>query len=70
MVLGDRVPIIGFDDTPVARALGLPSVAQPLDEVAAGVLDLLLGAHGGRAGGAEGVEDPQHRLVRPRLVLR
>lgn len=70
MALGPGVPIVGFDDTPVARALGFSSVAQPLDEVAEGVLELLIGAHGGRAGGAEGVDDPQHRLVRPRLVVR
>ncbi|MCU1473090.1 LacI family DNA-binding transcriptional regulator [Amnibacterium sp.] len=70
LALGDRVPIVGYDDTPVARALGLSSVAQQLDEVAEGVLDLLIGAHRGRAGGAEGVDDPQHRLVKPRLVVR
>jgi DNA-binding LacI/PurR family transcriptional regulator len=70
LALGGRVPIVGYDDTPVARALGLTSVAQQLDEVAEGVLDLLIGAHRGRPGGAEGVDDPQHRLVRPRLVVR
>ena len=70
LALGDRVPIVGYDDTPVARALGLCSVAQQLDEVAEGVLDLLIGAHRGRAGGADGVDDPQHRLVKPRLVVR
>jgi DNA-binding LacI/PurR family transcriptional regulator len=70
LALGPGVPVIGFDDTPVARALGFSSVAQPLDEVAAGVLELLTGAHGGRPGGADGVDDPQHRLVRPRLVVR
>jgi DNA-binding LacI/PurR family transcriptional regulator len=70
LALGAGVPVIGFDDTPVARALRFSSVAQPLGEVAAGVLELLTGAHGGRAGGADGVDDPQHRLLRPRLVLR
>jgi DNA-binding LacI/PurR family transcriptional regulator len=70
LALGPDVPVVGYDDTPIARALRFSSVAQPLDEVAAGVLELLTGAHGGRAGGADGVDDPQHRLVRPRLVVR
>jgi DNA-binding LacI/PurR family transcriptional regulator len=70
LALGPDVPVVGFDDTPIARALGFSSVSQPLDEVAAGVLELLTGAHGGRAGGADGVADPQHRLVEPRLVVR
>ena len=62
MALGDGVPVIGYDDTPVSRALGFSSVAQPLPEVAAGVLELL-------------VEPPapgeaRHRLLAPSLVLR
>jgi DNA-binding LacI/PurR family transcriptional regulator len=70
LALGPEVPVVGYDDTPIARALRFSSIAQPLDEVAAGVLELLTGAHGGRAGGADGVDDPQHRLVKPRLVVR
>lgn len=70
LALGPAVPVVGYDDTPIARALGFSSVAQPLDEVAAGVLELLTGAHGGLAGGAAGVDDPQHRLISPRLVVR
>lgn len=70
LALGPDVPVVGYDDTPIARALGFSSVSQQLEEVAAGVLELLVGAHGGRAGGADGVDDPQHRLVRPKLVLR
>lgn len=63
------IPVIGYDDTPVAQALGLSSVEQPLDEVASGVLELLTGAHRGRPD-AGPTTDPRHRLVRPRLVLR
>ena len=59
LALGAAVPVIGYDDTPVARALGFASVAQPLEEVAAAVLELL------RSDGG-----PQHRLLRPSLVLR
>lgn len=36
------VAVVGFDDTNVTRALGLPSIRQPLDEVARTVLELLL----------------------------
>jgi DNA-binding LacI/PurR family transcriptional regulator len=61
------IPVIGYDNTPVAEAVGLSSVEQPLDEVAAGVLELLLGPSG-----SDIVEpaERRHRLVTPRLVLR
>ncbi|WP_285115301.1 LacI family DNA-binding transcriptional regulator [Leifsonia sp. fls2-241-R2A-40a] len=67
---GGRVPVVGYDDTPVAASLGFSSVAQQLDEVAAGVLDLLTGVHGGRVRPDGEVSDPRHRLVTPRLVVR
>jgi DNA-binding LacI/PurR family transcriptional regulator len=67
-------PIIGFDNTPVAQAVGLSSVEQRLDQVAAGTLELLMGAtgrrvipHGESAGGSG---EPVHRLVTPKLVVR
>ncbi|WP_314148681.1 LacI family DNA-binding transcriptional regulator [uncultured Leifsonia sp.] len=65
-----RLSVIGYDDTPVAASLGISSVEQPLDEVAAGVLDLLTGAHGGRVQPGAGVGDARHRLVVPHLVVR
>jgi len=66
-----RIPIIGFDNTPVAAAIGFSSVEQRLDEVAGGVLELLTGVHGGRVGAAAAsATDPRHRLVKPRLVIR
>ncbi|MCG6568327.1 LacI family DNA-binding transcriptional regulator [Tessaracoccus sp. Y36] len=34
--------IIGFDNTPVARELGISSMVQPVEEVAATVLDMVL----------------------------
>ena len=67
---GGRVPVIGYDDTPVAASLGFSSVRQPLDDVAAGVLELLTGAHGGRVRPGAEVDDPRHRLVAPHLVVR
>jgi len=59
LALGPDVPVVGYDDTPVSRALGFPSVAQPLDEVAAAVLALLADDDG-----------EHHRLLAPRLVER
>ncbi len=38
---GDVVTVVGFDATPVAAALGLVSVAQPIDQVAHLCIDLL-----------------------------
>ena len=67
LALPPGTPVIGYDNTPVAEAVGLSSVEQPLDEVAAGVLELLLGPSG-----SDVVEagPRRHRLVTPRLVLR
>ena len=71
MATAGRIPVVGYDNTPVAASIGFSSVEQPLDEVAAGVLELLTGAHGGRMdSGPEAVDDPRHRLVKPRLVVR
>ncbi|WP_374009398.1 LacI family DNA-binding transcriptional regulator [Leifsonia sp. LS-T14] len=67
---GGRPPVVGYDDTPIAAALGFSSVGQQLDEVAAGVLELLTGAHGGKVRPGEELADPRHRLVTPRLVVR
>jgi DNA-binding LacI/PurR family transcriptional regulator len=66
-----KFPVIGFDNTPVAKAVGLSSVDQRLDEVAADALDLLLGPTGSRVlpVGAD-TGEPRHRLVDPRLVVR
>lgn len=67
----DDLPIIGFDNTPVAEAVGLSSISQPLEGVAAGVLELLLGPTGNsvRKRG-EFNEEPTNRLLAPRLVER
>lgn len=64
-----HVPVIGFDNTPVARAVGLSSVDQSLDAVAQAVLDLLLG-DGSRILQNTPEDQPNHRLVAPRLVVR
>ena len=65
-VLGPGVPVVGYDDTPVAAALGISSVEQPLAEVASAVFELLMGPTG------RVVLPPAagHRLLRPRVVWR
>ncbi|RFA09072.1 transcriptional regulator [Subtercola boreus] len=50
----ERLPVFGYDNTPVAAAVGLTSVEQPLAEVAAAVLELLHGVGAEGAGSAEG----------------
>ncbi|WP_328424670.1 LacI family DNA-binding transcriptional regulator [Micromonospora sp. NBC_00389] len=58
------VSVIGFDDTPVAAAVGLASVSQPLGEAAARCVDLLTGVLDGNH------ETPTHVLLQPALALR
>jgi DNA-binding LacI/PurR family transcriptional regulator len=60
-------PVIGFDDTPVARATGLSSVAQPLPEAAAHCVRLLAGLLDSPT--APTGEETQV-LLTPSLVLR
>lgn len=55
--------VTGFDDTAVARVLGLTSVAQPLAEAAARCVDLL-------AGVLDGGTAPRPVLLPPSLVVR
>lgn len=61
------LPIVGFDNTPAAEAMGLSTVEQRPEDVAAGTLALLAGETGG-------IVDPAQRaahvLVEPRLVVR
>ena len=71
LAVGPDVPVIGYDNTPVASAIGLSSVEQPLDEVADGVLQLLLGERGSDVVGWDADStDARHRLITPRLVTR
>lgn len=60
-----RIPLVGFDNTPVSRALGFSSVEQRTDLVAEAVLELLDGRRD-----AEDGAPPPHRLITPELVLR
>lgn len=68
-------PVIGFDNTPVAQAVGLSSVEQQLDQVAIATLELLMGATGRRVlphgeGELRLSEAQTHRLITPKLVVR
>jgi DNA-binding LacI/PurR family transcriptional regulator len=66
----ERVPVTGYDNTPVAAAIGLSSVDQSVGEVAAGVLELLTGEFGGQIHGAPESLQPRYQMIRPRLVAR
>lgn len=75
-------PVIGFDNSSVARAVGLSSVDQRLDEVAAATVEILMGKAGRRVVAQPGASAPseasahpdasvtRHRLVTPKLVVR
>lgn len=62
-----EAPVIGFDDTPVAAALGLTSVRQPIEQVAARVIRLLLQRLSGET---DATAPPQHVLLPASLVPR
>ena len=62
-----QVAVVGFDDTPVARAIGLTSIAQPVAESAASALTLLLRRLGRTDGPAPTDEQV---LLMPQLVVR
>lgn len=64
------LPVIGFDNTPVAEALGISSVEQSPELVAGGALDLLMGRTGTVVAPREQNESPEHLLVEPRLIVR
>lgn len=64
-------PVIGFDNAPVASAVGLSSVDQRLGDVAAATLELLMGATGRRVRPhGEAPDGATHRLITPQLVVR
>ncbi|HEY3438222.1 MAG TPA: LacI family DNA-binding transcriptional regulator [Actinotalea sp.] len=71
--VGVAPAVIGFDDTPVARAVGLSSVAQPLTEAAGQALALLLDQLSGQRPGDEpplDLPDDRHVLLCPSLAIR
>ena len=63
---GGSVPVVGYDNTPVAAALGLSSIEQPLIEAARSAIELLMGATGRSVlPSAAG-----HRLLAPKPIWR
>lgn len=58
--------LVGFDNTPVAAALGLSSVGQPVVAVAQRMVDILLGlvANSGRASTPSRSMKKRHAVVR------
>lgn len=60
------IAVIGFDDTPVAQAVGLTSVGQPLAQAAARCIELLTRLLDDVPGAAA----PEHVLLRPHVVIR
>ncbi|MEV8272364.1 LacI family DNA-binding transcriptional regulator [Microbacterium sp. NPDC077184] len=65
-----RLPVIGFDNTPSAEALGLSSIEQLPEKVAAGALDLLMGPSGNVVAPRPTTAGAAHVLVEPQLVVR
>jgi DNA-binding LacI/PurR family transcriptional regulator len=64
----DNVPaVIGFDDTPVAAAVGMSSISQPVEEAAGNVVEIMRSMLDGTSKRAETAE---HVLLPSRLVLR
>lgn len=58
-----HVPVVGFDDTPVARALELSSVAQPIVRAARTSVSLLVSRLAEE-------RSPEHILLRPSPIFR
>ena len=65
-----ELPVVGFDNTPAVEAIGLSSVEQLPERVAAGVLELLMGASGSVVAPRRAASGEAHVLVEPRLVIR
>jgi DNA-binding LacI/PurR family transcriptional regulator len=63
-----RLPVIGFDNTPAVEALGISSVEQLPERVAAGTLELLIGPTGTIV--APHPSGLAHVLVTPQLIVR
>lgn len=61
---GLAASVIGFDNTPVAAAVGLSSVSQPVKAAAAEVMRIMLGHLNNPSA------EPGHVLLRPTLELR
>ena len=77
LAVGRDVAVVGFDDTPTARALDLSSVRQPIDEVGRAVLRALVDQLPGTPASPEPkppengtTTTPAQLLLTPTLVVR
>lgn len=64
------LPVIGFDNTPTAEALGFSSVEQRPEDVATAVLDMLMGPTGDVVAPRLVASGSAHALITPQLVVR
>lgn len=64
------LPVIGFDNTPTAEALGFSSVEQRPEDVATAVLELLMGPTGDVVAPRRLEAGSAHALITPELVVR
>ena len=67
---GRRLPVIGFDNTPTAAALGFSSVEQRPEDVATAILELLMGPTGEIVAPRRLQAGTAHALITPELVVR
>ncbi|WP_262381027.1 substrate-binding domain-containing protein [Microbacterium sp. 1S1] len=67
---GAAVPVIGFDNTPTAEALGFSSVEQRPEDVAEAILHLLMGPTGDVVSPRRVESGSAHALITPELVVR
>ncbi|WP_427018748.1 LacI family DNA-binding transcriptional regulator [Pseudarthrobacter sp. P1] len=64
----DRPPaVIGFDDTPVAAAVGMSSISQPVEDAAGKIVEIMRTM---LDDSPNPTKPPRHLLLPPRLVLR
>ena len=64
---GPQAPVVGFDNTPVARAIGLSSLDQPVEQAAEVLCRQLVGLVNPSA---ESTPPAEHVLLEPSLVVR
>lgn len=67
---GLPLPVVGFDNTPTAEALGFSSVEQRPEDVASAILELLLGPTGEIVTPRSLEAGSAHALIAPELVVR
>ncbi|PRB16468.1 LacI family DNA-binding transcriptional regulator [Microbacterium sp. MYb62] len=67
---GLTLPVIGFDNTPTAEALGFSSVEQRPEDVATAILELLMGPTGEIVAPRTLQAGSAHALITPELVVR